>query len=138
MKKTDEKTIDMVRRKGQEQFLKSGNRFSDKNCGKNKEIEQVIEPSEAKNVLGRRRKKEQVVLDAAILKAAQEAGKKYGDEGLVSYLEAQAHAAPSPFLTLLGKILAREDEQKAPPITRIELVAPQLDRDNEKELEPQE
>jgi len=31
-----------------EQFLKSVKRFSDKNCGKNKELEQLGEPSETK------------------------------------------------------------------------------------------
>jgi|GEM_PF-79325 len=34
-----------------EQFLKSGNRFSDKNCGKNKDLEQSVELSKTKNVL---------------------------------------------------------------------------------------
>jgi len=34
-----------------EQFLKSGNRFSDKNCGKNNDLERFAEPSEAKNAL---------------------------------------------------------------------------------------
>jgi len=32
-------------------FLKSGNRFSDKNCGENKELEHSVEPSETKNAL---------------------------------------------------------------------------------------
>jgi len=40
-----------VIRKLLEQFLKSGNRFSDKNCGKNKELEHSVEPSETKNAL---------------------------------------------------------------------------------------
>jgi len=35
-----------------EQFLKSVTRFSDKNCGKNKELEQFVEPSETKTALG--------------------------------------------------------------------------------------
>jgi len=34
-----------------EQFLKSGNRFSDKNCGENKELEHSVEPSKTKNTL---------------------------------------------------------------------------------------
>jgi len=34
-----------------EQFLKSVKRFSDKNCGKNKELEHSVEPSETKNAL---------------------------------------------------------------------------------------
>jgi len=33
------------------QFLKSVKRFSDKNCGKNKELEQLGEPSETKTAL---------------------------------------------------------------------------------------
>jgi len=36
-----------------EQFLKSVKRFSDKNCGKNKELEQFVEPSEVKTALER-------------------------------------------------------------------------------------
>jgi len=35
-----------------EQFPKSVKRFSDKNCGKNKELEQFVEPSETKTALG--------------------------------------------------------------------------------------
>jgi len=34
-----------------EQFLKSVKRFSDKNCGENKELEHSVEPSETKNAL---------------------------------------------------------------------------------------
>jgi len=34
-----------------EQFPKSVKRFSDKNCGKNKELEHSVEPSETKNAL---------------------------------------------------------------------------------------
>jgi len=34
-----------------EQFLKNGNRFSDKNCGGNNKIEQSVEPSETKTAL---------------------------------------------------------------------------------------
>jgi len=34
-----------------EQFLKSVQRFSGKNCGKNKELEQLGEPSETKTAL---------------------------------------------------------------------------------------
>jgi len=36
-----------------EQFLKSGNRFSDKNCGENKELEHSVGPSGTKNALER-------------------------------------------------------------------------------------
>jgi len=39
--------------KGLEQFLKSVKRFSDKNCGKNKELEQLGEPNETKTALER-------------------------------------------------------------------------------------
>lgn len=45
------------------------------------------------------------LLKDAILKAAESAGNKIGDDGLVSYLEAQATLNPGPFLSLLGKVL---------------------------------
>jgi len=102
-----------------------------KNDGK----EIIVTKKDGRKKIG---KNGQVALDAAILKAAQEAGKQYGNEGLVSYLEAQAHAAPSPFLGLLGKILVREEEQRVPSITRIEIVAPQWEKDNKIGLEQQE
>lgn len=62
-------------------------------------------------------------LRKAILDAAAAAGKDFGDEGIVSYLQAQALSAPGAFLTLLGKILAEAEEQASPPVRRIELVA---------------
>lgn len=45
------------------------------------------------------------LLKDAILKAAENAGNKVGDYGLVSYLEAQATDNPGPFMALLGKVL---------------------------------
>lgn len=45
------------------------------------------------------------LLKDAILKAAEKAGNKVGDEGLVSYLELQAAENPGPFMSLLGKVL---------------------------------
>lgn len=45
------------------------------------------------------------LLKDAILKAAEQAGNKVGDQGLVSYLEAQAVQNPGPFMSLLGKVL---------------------------------
>lgn len=45
------------------------------------------------------------LLKDAILKAAEQAGNKVGDDGLVSYLEVQATENPGPFMSLLGKVL---------------------------------
>lgn len=45
------------------------------------------------------------LLKDAILKAAEQAGNKVGDQGLVSYLEDQATKNPGPFMSLLGKVL---------------------------------
>ncbi len=45
------------------------------------------------------------LLKDAILLAAEQAGDAYGDEGMVSYLKAQATANPGPFMSLLGKVL---------------------------------
>ncbi|WP_019218686.1 hypothetical protein [Bartonella florencae] len=45
------------------------------------------------------------LLKEAIIKAAELAGNKYGNEGLVSYLEKQALKCPAAYLALLGKIL---------------------------------
>lgn len=45
------------------------------------------------------------LLKDAILRAAEKAGNKVGNEGLVSYLEDQATANPGPFMALLGKVL---------------------------------
>ena len=45
------------------------------------------------------------LLKDAILQAAENAGNKVGQAGIVSYLEQQASENPGPFLTLLGKVL---------------------------------
>lgn len=45
------------------------------------------------------------LLKDAILQAAEQAGSKIGDNGLVSYLEQQATDNPGPFMSLLGKVL---------------------------------
>ena len=45
------------------------------------------------------------LLKDAILRAAEKAGAKVGNEGLVSYLEDQAEKNPGPFMSLLGKVL---------------------------------
>jgi hypothetical protein len=45
------------------------------------------------------------LLKDAILQAAENAGNKVGDNGLVTYLEQQATENPGPFLSLLGKVL---------------------------------
>jgi len=58
------------------------------------------------------------------------------EEGLVTYLKAQALATPGSFLTLLGKVgMGREDEN-LPPITRIELVAPQKQPESDEDDAP--
>ena len=66
------------------------------------------------------------ILKKAILKAAIKAGNQLGEDGLVSYLEAQALKNASSFLTLLGKVLPAElnsDGQELKTVTKIELVA---------------
>ena len=45
------------------------------------------------------------LLKDAILKAAENAGNRIGDNGLISYLEQQAAENPGPFMALLGKVL---------------------------------
>lgn len=45
------------------------------------------------------------LLKDAILKAAENAGNRLGDNGLISYLEQQAAENPGPFMALLGKVL---------------------------------
>ncbi|WP_142416433.1 hypothetical protein [Bartonella massiliensis] len=45
------------------------------------------------------------ILKEAVIKAAERAGSKYGNEGLISYLEKQAVKCPAAYLALLGKIL---------------------------------
>ena len=73
-----------------------------------------------------REKKASGILKEAILKAAIKAGNQLGEDGLVSYLEAQALKNASSFLTLLGKVLPAElnsDGQELKTVTKIELVA---------------
>lgn len=50
------------------------------------------------------------LLKDAILKAAEQAGNKVGDDGLVSYLALQAEENPGPFMSLLGKVLPMQVE----------------------------
>lgn len=45
------------------------------------------------------------LLKDAILKAAEQAGNKVGNDGMVSYLALQAEENPGPFMSLLGKVL---------------------------------
>jgi len=61
----------------------------------------------------------------AVLDAAEAAGKQFGEQGLVSYLQAQAIVAPAAFMGLLGKIFADQTDVSEAPITRIEIVTPQ-------------
>lgn len=71
-------------------------------------------------------KKASGILKEAILKAAIKAGNRLGEDGLVSFLEAQALKNASSFLTLLGKVLPAElnsDGQERKTVTKIELVA---------------
>lgn len=56
------------------------------------------------------RNKTTTLLKDAILKAAENAGNKVGDNGLVSYLEEQATKNPGPFMSLLGKVLPTQVE----------------------------
>jgi len=75
---------------------------------------------------------EKLSLKQAMMAAATKAG---GEEGLVAYLEKQALATPSSFLTLLGKLAAQQDGDIEQPVMRIELVAPlaSLDRQENNE-----
>jgi len=50
------------------------------------------------------------ILKDAILKAAEQAGNKVGDDGMVSYLALQAEENPGPFMSLLGKVLPMQVE----------------------------
>lgn len=45
------------------------------------------------------------LLKDAILEAAARAGNKWGDDGMVSYLEHQAEENPNAFMNLMGKVL---------------------------------
>ena len=76
--------------------------------------------------IGKRPDKATKLLKDAILKAAIKAGNQLGEDGLVSYLEAQALKNASSFLTLLGKVLPAElanNGQQIKTVTKIELVA---------------
>lgn len=91
----------------------------------------MFRPSEPGERRGGRQKgtpnKTTALLKDAILKAAEAAGNKVGDEGMVSYLTHQASENPGPFLSLLGKVLPMQvtGEDGGPVhIARIELVAP--------------
>lgn len=59
------------------------------------------------------------LLKDAILKAAEQAGNRVGDNGMVSYLEKQAQENPGPFMSLLGKVLpmqiAGPDDENGQP-----------------------
>lgn len=76
--------------------------------------------------IGKRPDKATKLLKNVILKAAIKAGNQLGEDGLVSYLEAQALKNASSFLTLLGKVLPAElanNGQEIKTVTKIELVA---------------
>ncbi|WP_208541803.1 hypothetical protein [Bartonella capreoli] len=68
------------------------------------------------------------ILKEAVIKAAEQAGNKYGNEGLISYLERQAVKCPAAYLAFLGKILplqvTGENDEAIKMITRVEIVAP--------------
>ena len=63
-------------------------------------------------------------LSKAVLAAAERAGEQFGEDGLVSYLEAQALATPSPFLTLLAKAIYETEENEQKAVHKIEIVSP--------------
>ncbi|WP_208442188.1 hypothetical protein [Bartonella raoultii] len=72
------------------------------------------------------------LLKEAIIKAAEQAGNKYGKEGLISYLEQQAIKCPAAYLALLGKVLplqvTGEDGGAIKIIGRVE-IAPLMNDD---------
>lgn len=74
-----------------------------------RETKRGTNPNSLANLKGGSRKgvpnKTTALLKDAILRAAEKAGNKVGDEGLVSYLEDQADKNPGPFMSLLGKVL---------------------------------
>lgn len=69
------------------------------------------------------KKFDQSTLSQAVLEAAERAGKQFGDKGLVSYLEAQAIATPSPFMSLLTKAICKDAEDEYHSVTHIEIIA---------------
>ena len=62
------------------------------------------------------------ILKDAILKAAEQAGNKVGDDGMVSYLEVQATENPGPFMSLLGKVLPMQITGEGGGSVQVELV----------------
>jgi hypothetical protein len=62
------------------------------------------------------------LLKDAILKAAELAGNKVGDDGMVSYLEVQATENPGPFMSLLGKVLPMQITGDGGGSVQVELV----------------
>lgn len=94
-------------------------------CQKNMSTPDASHPPQ--QTLGKLNRKTTNLLKDAILKAAEQAGNQLGNEGLVSYLEAQALKNASSFLTLLGKVLPLQlsGENGAPikTVTKIELIA---------------
>jgi hypothetical protein len=62
------------------------------------------------------------LLKDAILKAAERAGNKVGDDGMVSYLEVQATENPGPFMSLLGKVLPMQITGEGGGSVQVELV----------------
>lgn len=67
------------------------------------------------------------LLKDAILRAAENAGNRVGDDGLVSYLTEQAESNPGPFMALLGKVLpmqiAGDEDNPVKLVTEIVLTA---------------
>ncbi|WP_375653389.1 MULTISPECIES: hypothetical protein [unclassified Bartonella] len=65
------------------------------------------------------------ILKEAVVKAAENAGNKIGNDGLISYLEKQAMECPAAYLALLGKVLplqvTGEDGGAVKVITRVEI-----------------
>ncbi|UNE54943.1 hypothetical protein [Bartonella machadoae] len=72
------------------------------------------------------------ILKEAVVRAAENAGNKIGNEGLISYLEKQAMDCPAAYLALLGKVLplqvTGEDGGAVKIIGRVE-IAPLIDDD---------
>ncbi|EJF77536.1 Uncharacterised protein [Candidatus Bartonella washoeensis] len=66
------------------------------------------------------------ILKEAVVRAAENAGNKIGNDGLISYLEKQAMDCPAAYLALLGKVLplqiTGEDGGAIKTITRVEIV----------------
>jgi len=78
-----------------------------------KQVKATAKPKPPRAGMGRpkgSRNKTTALLKDAILKAAENAGNKVGEAGLVSYLEQQAEDNPGPFMSLLGKVLPMQVE----------------------------